>query len=253
MDGQEPQNTSGGASAAGTGPGHGYHCTAAVARPRSGRSTASGAGAGRTDSPRRGSYRRGRATADWRPNTGLRVGVAAKAWRSRAGGPLDRRAASRAPPDLPLASGAVRHGARRGRTDVRGAADDSLPGDGHRDQPGDQGARLDSAIRTGVPPDPRTAALAALAHAVGLGKHLYPGNEGRSSRSRLRDLIRHDPMGGLVAHAVMDVQNGVAAQPRRSSAPAGRQGPADGRGAPEPARGVPAQPRRGSMARAVAH
>ncbi|CAL9473425.1 GPP34 family phosphoprotein [Streptomyces cellulosae] len=114
-------------------------------------------------------------------------------------------------------------------------------------------ARLDSAIRTGVPPDPRTAALAALAHAVGLGKHLYPGNEGRSSRSRLRDLIRHDPMGGLVAHAVMDVQNGAAAQPRRSSAPpAGRQAPG-GRGAPEPARGVPAQPHRGSMARAAAH
>ncbi len=89
-------------------------------------------------------------------------------------------------------------------------------------------ARLDSAIRTGVPPDPRTAALAALAHAVGLGKHLYPGNEGRSSRSRLRDLIRHDPMGGLVAHAVMDVQNGVAAQPRRSSAPAGGRPPAAG-------------------------
>ncbi|ONK13718.1 GPP34 family phosphoprotein [Streptomyces sp. MP131-18] len=73
-------------------------------------------------------------------------------------------------------------------------------------------ARLDTAIRTGTPPDARTAALAALAHAVGLGKHLYPGNEGRSSRSRLRDLIRHDPMGGLVAHAVMDVQNGVAGQ-----------------------------------------
>lgn len=53
--------------------------------------------------------------------------------------------------------------------------------------------RLDTAIRTGVPPDPRTAALAALAHAVGLGKHLYPGNEGRSCRSRLRDLIRYDP------------------------------------------------------------
>ncbi|CAM5361191.1 GPP34 family phosphoprotein [Streptomyces violaceorubidus] len=115
-------------------------------------------------------------------------------------------------------------------------------------------ARLDSAIRTGVPPDPRTAALAALAHAVGLGKHLYPGNEGRSSRSRLRDLIRHDPMGGLVAHAVMDVQNGAAAQPRRSQAPAGRQAPGPGaRPAPEPARGVPAQPRHGSMARAVAH
>jgi hypothetical protein len=75
-------------------------------------------------------------------------------------------------------------------------------------------ARLDRAIRTGAPPDPRTAALAALAHAVGLGKHLYPGNGGRSSRSRLRDLIRYDPMGGLVAHAVIDVQNGVAAQPR---------------------------------------
>ncbi|MFD6437836.1 GPP34 family phosphoprotein [Streptomyces venezuelae] len=117
-------------------------------------------------------------------------------------------------------------------------------------------SRLDSAIRTGVPPDPRTAALAALAHAVGLGKHLYPGNEGRSSRSRLRDLIRHDPMGGLVAHAVMDVQNGVAAQPRRSAAPAGPTGPGGGR---QPARatadpgGVPMQPRRGSMARAVAH
>ncbi|MFF4368646.1 GPP34 family phosphoprotein [Streptomyces sp. NPDC001594] len=110
-------------------------------------------------------------------------------------------------------------------------------------------ARLDSAIRTGVPPDPRTAALAALAHAVGLGKHLYPGNEGRSSRSRLRDLIRHDPMGGLVAHAVMDVQNGVAAQPRRERAAA----------APQPAAratagGVPLQPRRtGAMARAAAH
>ena len=77
--------------------------------------------------------------------------------------------------------------------------------------------RLDAAIRTGVPPDPRTAALAALAHAVGLGKHLYPGNEGRSCRSRLRDLIRHDPMGGLVAHAVMDVQNGAGAQPRRAA------------------------------------
>jgi hypothetical protein len=114
-------------------------------------------------------------------------------------------------------------------------------------------SRLDSAIRTGVPPDPRTAALAALAHAVGLGKHLYPGNEGRSSRSRLRDLIRHDPMGGLVAHAVMDVQNGVAAQPRRSPAPAGRQAAPGARPAPEPARGVPMQPRRGPMARAVAH
>lgn len=114
-------------------------------------------------------------------------------------------------------------------------------------------SRLDSAIRTGVPPDPRTAALAALAHAVGLGKHLYPGNEGRSSRSRLRDLIRHDPMGGLVAHAVMDVQNGVGAQPRRNPAPAGRQAAPGARPAPEPARGVPMQPRRGPMARAVAH
>ncbi|MFD1273044.1 GPP34 family phosphoprotein [Streptomyces kaempferi] len=114
-------------------------------------------------------------------------------------------------------------------------------------------SRLDSAIRTGVPPDPRTAALAALAHAVGLGKHLYPGNEGRSSRSRLRDLIRHDPMGGLVAHAVMDVQNGAVAQPRRSPAPAGRPATAGVRSAPEPARGVPMQPRHGSMARAVVH
>src|SRR3954452_6236302 len=91
MDGQEPQNTSGRASAAGVGPDHGYHRTAAVARPRSGRSTASGAGAGRTDSPRRGSYRRGSPTADWRSDFGLRVGVAAKAWRSRAGSELDRR------------------------------------------------------------------------------------------------------------------------------------------------------------------
>ncbi len=91
-------------------------------------------------------------------------------------------------------------------------------------------ARLDTAIRTGVPPDPRTAALAALAHAVGLGKHLYPGNEGRSSRSRLRDLIRHDPMGGLVAHAVMDVQNGVrssrvAARHRSAVRPSPEPGP----------------------------
>ncbi|GAU67444.1 hypothetical protein SSP35_05_00110 [Streptomyces sp. NBRC 110611] len=119
-------------------------------------------------------------------------------------------------------------------------------------------ARLDNAIRTGVPPDPRTAALAALAHAVGLGKHLYPGNEGRSSRSRLRDLIRHDPMGGLVAHAVMDVQNGVAAQPRRSQAANGggrtvRQPASASRGTADPA-GAPDQSRHGHsrMARAGA-
>jgi hypothetical protein len=55
-------------------------------------------------------------------------------------------------------------------------------------------------------------------------------------------------MGGLVAHAVMDVQNGVAAQPRRSPAtPAGR-------GAPEPARGIPMQQQHhGPMARVAAH
>lgn len=120
-------------------------------------------------------------------------------------------------------------------------------------------ARLDNAIRTGVPPDPRTAALAALAHAVGLGKHLYPGNEGRSSRSRLRDLIRHDPMGGLVAHAVMDVQNGAAAQPRRAQAAGAPPGPGPGPGpvrqpaarATADAAGVPLQSRHGhgSMAR----
>jgi hypothetical protein len=53
-------------------------------------------------------------------------------------------------------------------------------------------------------------------------------------------------MGGLVAHAVMDVQNGVGAQPRRNSGAGG-----GGR----PATAVPMQPqsRSGSMARAVAH
>jgi hypothetical protein len=101
--------------------------------------------------------------------------------------------------------------------------------------------RLDSAIRTGVPPDPRTAALAALAHAVGLGKHLYPGNEGRSCRSRLRDLIRHDPMGGLVAHAVMDVQNGVGAQPRRVAG-AGGGGASGGGREPAMAARAPSPP-----------
>ena len=60
-------------------------------------------------------------------------------------------------------------------------------------------------------------------------------------------------MGGLVAHAVMDVQNGVAVQPRRSPAPAGRQAAPGARSATEPARGVPLQPHHGSMARAVAH
>jgi len=111
-------------------------------------------------------------------------------------------------------------------------------------------ARLDSAIRTGVPPDPRTAALAALAHAVGLGKHLYPGNEGRSARSRLRDLIRHDPMGGLVAHAVMDVQNGVTAQPRRT--PGGGSRPAARPPAVAQPAGVPAGSRRAGMIRTAA-
>lgn len=80
--------------------------------------------------------------------------------------------------------------------------------------------RLDSTVRTGVPPDPRTAALAALAHAVGLGKHLYPGNEGRSARTRLRDMVRYDPLGGMVAHAVTHVQNGTVGPPapRRATA-----------------------------------
>ena len=112
-------------------------------------------------------------------------------------------------------------------------------------------ARLDSAIRTGVPPDPRTAALAALAHAVGLGKHLYPGNEGRSSRSRLRDLIRHDPMGGLVAHAVMDVQNGVAAQPRRNPTAAASRQPVRSRPAADAAAPRNDGPRRSCTESAV--
>lgn len=103
--------------------------------------------------------------------------------------------------------------------------------------------RLDTAIRTGIPPDPRTAALAALAHAVGLGKHLYPGNEGRSSRSRLRDLIRYDPLGGMVAHAVMDVQNGLPAAQVRGGAPA------PNRAAARPAGRPPALP---GMARVAA-
>ncbi|OIV36534.1 hypothetical protein BIV57_15795 [Mangrovactinospora gilvigrisea] len=82
--------------------------------------------------------------------------------------------------------------------------------------------RLDAAVRTGVPPDPRTAALASLAHAVGLGKHLYPGNEGRSARTRLRDMIRYDPLGGMVAHAVTHVQNGTVGPPPPRRAPAPR-------------------------------
>ncbi|CAM5606082.1 GPP34 family phosphoprotein OS=Streptomyces antimycoticus OX=68175 GN=SANT12839_056970 PE=4 SV=1 [Streptomyces antimycoticus] len=112
-------------------------------------------------------------------------------------------------------------------------------------------ARLDSAIRTGVPPDPRTAALAALAHAVGLGKHLYPGNEGRSSRSRLRDLIRHDPMGGLVAHAVMDVQNGVAAHAAARHRPRAARRQQAPRTAPvaRPPAFRPSRPAAGAMAR----
>lgn len=138
MDGQEPQNNSGRASAAGFGPDHGHHSTAAVARPRPGRGPASRAGSGRTDSPRRGSYRRGDGTADRRSNTGLRARIAAPTRQSGARGPLDRRAPTRAAPDLPHASRTVRHGACRGGPDVRGIADDALPGDGDGHQPGDQ-------------------------------------------------------------------------------------------------------------------
>lgn len=139
MDGQEPQNNSGGASAARLGPGHGNHGAAAVARPRPGRGTASGAGSGWTDSPRRGSYRRGDATADRRSDVGLRTGAAAPPRQPGTRRPLDRRAPAGAAPDVPHTPGAVRHGACRGGPDVRGAADDSLPGDGHGHQPGDQG------------------------------------------------------------------------------------------------------------------
>lgn len=59
-------------------------------------------------------------------------------------------------------------------------------------------------------------------------------------------------MGGLVAHAVMDVQNGVGAQPRRT-ATANGGGAAAGTRATATAPGVPMQPHRGSMVRAVAH
>jgi hypothetical protein len=94
--------------------------------------------------------------------------------------------------------------------------------------------RLDAAVRTGVPPDPRTAALAALAHSVGLGKHLYPGNEGRSARTRLRDMIRYDPLNGMVAHAVTHVQNGTVGPPaphRAAARPRGRSAAASVAGA----------------------
>lgn len=62
-------------------------------------------------------------------------------------------------------------------------------------------------------------------------------------------------MGGLVAHAVMDVQNGAAVPPRRGGAPAVR--PAHGPRTPEPAAGpghhAPVQPHRSTMARVPAH
>ncbi len=218
MDGQEPQNTSGGASAAGVGPDHGYHRAAAVARPRSGRSAAGGAGAGRTYSPRRGSYRRGGPTADRRSNTGLRVGVAAKARRSRTGGQLDWRTPPGAAPDLPLASGAMRHGACRGGPDVRGAADDSLPGDGHGDQQGDQGpAGLGDPHRRTAGPADRGARRA--------------GPRGRS---------RQAPLPGQRRSLVT-----VPAAGPHQARPHGRPGGARGDGRPE-RRGGPATPQSGT-------
>ncbi len=136
-------------------PATGYHGAAAVARPRSGRSTASGAGPGGTDSPRRGSYRRGAPTADRRSNSGLRARTAAQTRQSGPGRPLDRRAPAGAAPDVPRAPGALRHGACRAGPDVRGAADDPLPGDRQRGQPGDQGpaGQRDPHRRTAGPAD----------------------------------------------------------------------------------------------------
>lgn len=133
---------------------------------------------------------------------------------------------------------------------MRCASDDAVPGVRRLHQCAIK-QRLDTAIRTGVPPDPRTAALAALAHAVGLGKHLYPGNEGRSSRSRLRDLIRYDPLGGMVAHAVMDVQNGLPNQARGPATAAGPSRPAPA-GRPAPSRPTAGGNGHGMASRAVA-
>lgn len=252
MDGQEPQNTSGGASAARTGPGHGYHCAAAVARPRSGRSAASGARAGRADSPRRGSYRCGDATADRRSSSGLRTGAAAQAWCSGPGGPLDRRAPARAPPDLPDTSGAVRHGGRRARTDVRGAADDALPGDGHGHQPGDQGPAgcRDPHRRSAGPADrgarrPGARGRAGQAPVSGQRGPFVPfpaagsdpaRSDGRSGGAR-RD-GRPERRGGPVAPHVR----------RSRGRPSARRGP-DGRGQGDRRQGGRGQVRGGTGAR----
>ncbi|WP_454439907.1 GOLPH3/VPS74 family protein [Tsukamurella paurometabola] len=164
-------------------PDHGYHCTAAVARPRSGRSAASGAGAGRTDPAPDGDRI---AVVVPRPTGDPTLDCALELLRRR-GAPV-RAVHWIGGPRLGLRQTYLSHLERCGMVHaVAGQMCGVLPTTRYQATDTEISreirARLDSAIRTGVPPDPRTAALAALAHAVGLGKHLYPGNEGRSSRS----------------------------------------------------------------------
>ncbi len=207
-------------------------------------STAGGAGAGRTDSPRRGSYRRGGTTADreiqhWTARWSCCEGVALPYGRSTG---LAGPAWGCARPTSRIWSDAAWCMPWRAR--CAGAADDSLSGDGHGDQQGDRGpAGLGDPHRRTAGPATRGARRA--------------GPRGRSRQAPLpgqrRTLVTVPPAGphqarphGRTGGARGDgrpERRGGPATPCPRPRPAARPPDREPRPAPEPARGVPAQPR----------
>lgn len=68
-------------------------------------------------------------------------------------------------------------------------------------------ARLDDAVLRGITPDERTAALAALVHATGLGRTVFPDADRRALKARLTELSE----GQWAAEAVRRVVQEAAA------------------------------------------
>lgn len=128
--------------------------------------------------------------------------------------------ARRAVADRLVASGVLRREERRvlGLFPVT-----SLPA-GDRGPEAAVRARLDDAVLRGLAPDERTAALAALVHATGLARVVFPTGsreERRAVEARLAQLAEGEWAAAAVRQAVRDIESAVAAAVAVSAATGG--------------------------------
>jgi hypothetical protein len=71
--------------------------------------------------------------------------------------------------------------------------------------------RLRAALRAMTPPDDRTAALIALAHACDLVGRLFDKGERREAKKRAREIARNQPIGAAVVQTVEAIRAAVVA------------------------------------------